>query len=357
MTYNICIIKNETDDDHLPWVTACKNNSEDIKYKIVDITRNDWLDRVQEENFDIYLVRPPDKISFFKQLYDERLYILHNILMKNIYPSFEETLVYENKKFLSYWLRANQIPHPFTGVFYYKNEVLSFIETCKLPIVAKTSIGAGGSGVRIIKDRKELSEYVQQAFSEKGITRRWGVNLRKGSYVKRLFNRMIDIPGFFSYLSNKRRSASIDPHRWFVIFQEYIPVVFEWRVVRIGDSFFAHKKLGEKDGLISGTSKVSWDGPDDKLLNFVKMVTDKREFLSQAVDIFVDLDGSYLVNELQCFFGSKAAHQMILNGKPGRYIHNNSAWIFEEGEFNLNNSYNLRLENALSIFNAGLPKK
>ena len=40
---------------------------------------------------------------------------------------------------------------------------------------------------------------------------------------------------------------------------------------------------------------------------------------------------------------------MIIDGKPGRYILKNSKWIFEEGNFNKNNSYNLRLENVINL--------
>ncbi|MCP4219534.1 MAG: hypothetical protein GY765_33170 [bacterium] len=345
----ICILKNESQDDHNYWLDACKDCKEEIDTKVIDITRQDWLEQINAGNFDLFLARSPDKVTFFKTLYDERLYILHHVLGKQIYPSFEETLVYENKKFLSYWLKANEVSHPETWVFYHKEEAQEFAANCVLPIVGKTSIGAAGSGVRIIKDRGDLLSYIDQAFSETGIARRWGVNVRKGDFKKRLLNRLKDIPGLFKYLRKKRRSANIDPHRWFVIFQKFIPVDFEWRAVRVGESFFAHKKLGEQGGLISGTSRVGWDGPDDKLLDFVKMVTDKRGFLSQAVDIFVSPEGEFLVNELQCFFGSKSKYQMMLDGKPGRYVRKDAEWVFEEGLFNTNNSYDLRLKHAMEL--------
>jgi len=119
--------------------------------------------------------------------------------------------------------------------------------------------------------------------------------------------------------------------------------------VRIDDSFFGHKKLHQYGEKFSGSSNVSWDPPPKKLLDFVKYITDKRKFLSQAVDIFEPEPGKFLVNEMQCFWGSKNPHQMIIRGKPGRYTLKNSKWIFEEGNFNKNNSYNLRLENVINL--------
>ena len=351
MSYLFAILKNETDDDHLCWIQSCKDSKYDIHYEVIDITKNDWLENVFAEDFDYFLTRPPGVISFFKQLYDERLYVIHKILGKRIYPTYEEILVYENKRFLSYWLKANQIPHPVTWIFYHKDEALQFISECSLPIVAKTSIGASGSGVKIFRNRDSLKKYVDSIFSEKGVTRKFGPNLRKGDIQKRFLMRIKNIPGAYRYFRNKFVSARIDPQKWFVILQEYIECDFEWRAVRIGDSYFAHKKLRHKGELFSGTSKVSWDTPPEKLLNFVKFVCDKRNFMSQAIDIFENGNGQYYVNELQSFFGSKHPHQMIMNGKPGRYIDKDSHWIFEEGNFNTNQSYDLRLEHALRILN------
>ncbi|MCP5104679.1 MAG: hypothetical protein GY950_14945 [bacterium] len=363
MNYNLAILKNETENGHLEWVAACENSPvtdgfyksvtdefhKGIRCRVIDITRNDWMEEIMKEDFDMFLTRPPDRSSLFKQLYDERLYIIHNVLKKRIYPSYEEILVYENKKFLSYWLKANRIPHPDTRVFYHKDEALEFIQDCSLPQVGKTAVGAAGSGVRIMKSREELKAYVDQAFSEKGLSRRWGPNTRKGNYGKRLLQRLKDIPGTVRYFRDKKNAAQMDPHRWFVILQAYIPADFEWRAVRIGDSFFAHKKLARMGNMFSGTSKVSWDAPPEKLLDFVKMVTDTRNFLSLAVDIFEDKEGNYYVNELQCFFGSQNPHQMIIDGKPGRYIHNDGRWEFQEGVFNSNNSYDLRLRHVLEL--------
>jgi glutathione synthase/RimK-type ligase-like ATP-grasp enzyme len=282
-------------------------------------------------------------------MYDERLYILSAVLKMNIYPSLEELLIYENKRFLAYWLKANSIPHPQTWVFYHKEEARDFAKECSLPIVAKMAIGAAGSGVAIIKDRKKLEKYVDDIFSGKGVARKWGPNLRKVELSRRVMDRMKDIPGAIAYFRNKYVSSRADTQKMFAILQEYIDCDFEWRAVRIGDSYFAHKKLRSFGEMFSGTSKVSWEGPSSDLLDFVKKVCDKRNFLCQAVDIFEDRRGRFLVNELQSFFGSQNPHQMIINGKPGRYIDRDSRWSFEEGDFNVNNSYDLRLDHVIRL--------
>ncbi|MCD4730424.1 MAG: hypothetical protein K8R74_07480 [Bacteroidales bacterium] len=352
-TYKFAILRNENPEEHLEWVKACELHP-DIGFNVIDLTRDNWLEEIQQGNYDCLLAKPSGLVSYYKTLYDERIYILNKVLNYKIYPSFDELFIYENKRLLSYYLKAKKIPHPQTWVFYNKPEAEQFIEQVDLPIVGKTLLVAGGSGVRILKNRTTAINYIHEAFSQKGITRNWSPNIRKGSYTKRLVNRLKDIPGTIRYFINKRKAATIDPQRWFVLFQEYIPVDFEWRCVKIGESCFAHKKLRSIGEMISGSSNVSWDGPPEKLLEFMKAVTENGNLLSQAIDIFEDKKGNYLVNELQCFWGSKNPHQMILDGKPGRYFHKDGNWIFEEGEFNMNNSYNLRLAHVIQLLDEGI---
>ena len=69
----------------------------------------------------------------FKSMYDERLSILVKDLKFKCFPSYDECLIYENKKYFSYWLKANKINHPQTDVFYFYNETNDFMnKKCKL---------------------------------------------------------------------------------------------------------------------------------------------------------------------------------------------------------------------------------
>ena len=244
--------------------------------------------------------------------------------------------------------RPTAFPTRNTWVFYHREEALGFAATCRFPVVAKSAIGASGSGVRIFRSKPELKRYINGAFSPTGIKRSYGPNLRKNNKVERFLNVLKDPGAYWKKIQSRRTAADIDPQRWFVILQEYIPVEYEWRAVKIGDSYFAHKKLPVK-GMCSGTTMVSWDGPGEDLLDFVEATCAKRGFYSQAVDIFEDHSGKFLVNEMQAFFGSQNPHQMIIDGKPGRYIRRDGKWCFEAGEFNTNNSYDLRLDNLLQL--------
>lgn len=337
------ILKNHDPESAIKWELACQRKG--IEYRTIDITKNSWLEDFQKEPFDLFLLRPPCDLDGFKRLYDERLYIICKELGFETYPSYKECMIYENKRLLSYFLKANHIPHPETDVFYNFEDALLFIKTSAYPVVAKTNIGAAGSGVKLILNKEQGIKYIKKAFKGTGIRRRLGPNTVTGTPSK-WFVKALKDPKYFkkkviSYIKRHR-----DTQYGFVIFQEYIPHDFEWRVVRIGDSFFAYKKFKVEDKS-SGAKCLGFENPPLEMLNFIRELSDQNDFKCAAFDLF-PVNNKYLVNEIQTIFGHIKDHILEVNGKPGRYLYKNNKWIFEEGDFNTNESYDLRLEHAIN---------
>jgi hypothetical protein len=225
--------------------------------------------------------------------------------------------------------------------FYYEKEALDFIRNAELPVVGKTNIGASGSGVSILNSRAEAEQYVRMTFSGAGLKRKVGPKWRKKGFAGRVLMKLIH-PREFRLKILSYRNARSEMQRDFVLLQEYIPHTFEWRCVRIGDSFFAHKKLVRNEkasgSLLRVMISLRW------IYRFVRQITDLRNFQTQAVDIFATDNGTYLVNEMQCIFGQSDPYQMLINGQPGRYIFDRGQWIFEAGDFNRYECFLLRLE-------------
>jgi hypothetical protein len=341
------ILTNEIAGSELKWKLACeKMNAEHI---VVDISKANWLELIENYKPTILLTRPAGLTTPFKILYDERLEILVNELNYFCFPALKEVLIYENKKYFSYWLKANKIPHPQTDVFYFEKEALDWLNSSnvKYPIVAKTNIGASGSGVVIIETKEELQNYIQSTFSGKGATKRVGPNLKKGRILQRGI-RLLSKPKALFKKIDVYKARALDVQKDFVLFQEHIPHTFEWRVVRMGDSFFAHKKL-MLGNMTSGSLLKDYGNPPLALLDFVKSITDKHKLFSQAVDVFESPKG-YLVNEMQCIFGQSDAYQMKVDDCVGRYTFQNGSWNFEAGDFNTNESYDLRLQAAIEYY-------
>lgn len=342
---NVVILKNEHFEDHLLWIKACEEFKDAIDYRLVDLTLNNWLEEIQKAPFEVLLAKPGAFTSSFKELYDERIHILSSSLGYEIFPSPMEVFIYENKRYLSFWLKANAIPHPQTFVSYYESESISFLASTAYPVVAKTNIGASGSGVTILKNKLEAEDYVRRVFSGKGAAKRTGPDLKKGKLVQRFLN-LMKSPSRIRKKWSQYQSLAKDKQTTFVILQEFIPHEFEWRVVRIGDSFFAHKKLLKNDKA-SGSLLKNYDAPPLALFDFAKSITDKHALYSQALDVF-ESDRGYLVNEMQCIFGQSDPYQMLVGDEPGRYVFTQDGWKFEPGDFNGNESYNLRIAHLLS---------
>ena len=181
------------------------------------------------------------------------------------------------------------------------------------------------------------------------ITSKTGPNLKKGNRTKRIIRKLLH-PKELRERLKVYNAISKDKQIGFVVLQEFIEHEYEWRVVRVGDSFFAHKKLKVGDKA-SGTLLKNYDNPPPQLLDFVKELTDRHGFRSVAVDIFMNTDNCYLVNEIQCIFGQSDAYQMKVDGVIGRYLYSNNNWAFEQGDFARNGCYDLRLDYVIRTHN------
>ncbi len=345
--YRLAILRNEMDNDHAHWLKACAQLADRVDCAVIDLLDDDWAIRVAEGRYDGLLTQPTGWSSRTKALYDQRAEMLQRQFALPMIPSWPEIAIYENKRALAAWLKTNGIPHPGTHVFDRSEDAGIFVERSTLPLVAKTSMGAGGSGVRILRSKEQARAYVQRTFHGPGAPRDSGPIWRKPGFFFRVLRKLADPVAVLGRI-REYRSIMRDPQNDHVLFQEFVPHTFEWRAVRIGDSFFAHKKLLIADKASGSLLKEYGDPPAD-LLDFVRKLTDDHGFRSVAIDVFEAPGGGYLVNEVQCVFGQSDPHQMIVDGVPGRYRWANGAWVFEPGEFNRFESYLLRLEHMLAI--------
>jgi len=345
----VAILRNENPDSGDKWLHACQKKN--IQAEVIELCSFDALDKIVAGQYDLLLLRPPGAHAVYKSIYDERLFHIVNTLKVPCFPSFFECFIYENKKSLAAFLELSGIKHPQTWVISNYKEAKAVIQSCSYPIVAKTSIGAASSGVSIIRDEASALRYIHQAFKGKGIRKRVGPNKQVGSPKTWLQKALADPAYFRRKLQLYARTYS-DTQKGFVIFQEYIWHEFEWRIVKIGGSFFAYKKykVGEK---ASGAKNLGYGNPPLELLTWVNELATEHSIITAAFDILVGRDGYYM-NEIQTIFGHVNDHILEVDGKPGRFLYKDGVWVFEEGMFNSNESYDLRLETALVLYEAGM---
>lgn len=287
-----------------------------VDYRLIDIFSNNWYENVKNSGCDLFLVHPTVDVRVRKQMFEDRLKVISDSLGKEFFPRLDTLWLYESKHRMKYWLEANGFDHPGTWIFFKLEQAMDFCNKTDLPIVYKTDMGAGASGVRIINDRKKLQKFVKNCF-RKGLVRH-----------------------------------DCDPRdaEWgCVLLQEYIPQAREWRMIRIGDSYFGYEKIKVGD-FHSGSHSWAYSRPDDKLLNLLKDVTDKGSYKSMDLDVFVSKDGRMLINEMQAVFGMGNPYEMcVVNEKPGRMLYNEDTkvWYFDEGLFCQNHMWNLRVQYLL----------
>jgi len=340
----VAILRDHNPESSKKWKIACEKKQ--VEYLVIDMLRSDWLSKIESFSPDFCVSRPPGDIQNNKKIFDEKLYFLEKHLTYTIYPGFLATYIYENKSALNWFLETNSIPHPKTFVSADKEEAFDYIKNTSLPVVAKTLIGAAGSGVKIFHSRNEANHYIQKAFN-KGIKRRFGPN-RKTGKPSGWLKKALKSPDYFFKKLKQYKERNQDVQKNIVLFQEYIPHNYEWRIVKIGESYFAYKKLkiGE---MTSGSKQFEYGPPPLELLDFTKNLCESHDFSFMTVDVFYSNNQIY-VNELQTIFGHKNPYICKVNDKPGRYLHQHGQWIFEEGNFNTNESYDLRLEAAIELY-------
>lgn len=325
----IGVLKAFGEDRYKFCVKACEELN--VDYQIIDLDSSNWISLVKESKCDGFVHMPSCSKQVYKTMYDERLYFINKILGYPIYPNYSETFIYENKKNMAYWLEANNFPHAKTFIFYNKSDALKFAKNYnKYPLYFKTSIGSAALGVKKIKSKRKAIALIQKTFSK-----------------LYFFGH-----GFTKWIKSKKYKISFpftsDRQIDFIIFQEAIDAVVEWRIIKIGNSYFGHQKLN-KNGSFSGSGLVGWADPPKKLFELTKEVCDKGHFDSMDLDIFEDKNGNYYINEMQTIFGSYNESQMYINNVPGRYQFIDGNWVFEEGKFNRNYSFNLRIESFIEM--------
>lgn len=303
---------------HFNYVAACQEIG--VPFRVLDLAASNWQQRIAGARCDLYLAWPDATLTHWAKMYKDRCRLLESQFGLPIYPGPLERWFYEDKIRLADWLQAAGLPHPRTWVFFDAVEATAFARDCPLPIVFKLPFGAGASGVRIVHSRRQLKAVIRQSFG-------------RGH-----------VPS-----GHERR----DRQRGSVLFQEYLPELREWRMVRIGDSYFGHPK-GRSGQFHSGSGKVEWDLPGRPLLDLLHQVTESSGMRSMSMDVFELPDGRLLINELQTVFGaSVAVHQLKKEGQPGRMRRGDDAlWTFEAGDFARNACANARVLDALDLLAA-----
>ncbi len=312
---------------HKLYMAAC--NELGVAYELIDIMAPNWLETVRASDCAGFLCRPDYKIQERKTMYDERLYIMTHFLGRRMYPSYDELFLYENKRMCAYWLEMQGFPRAETRIFYRKKDYFDYLQQAPFPLIFKSNIGAGAKGVMVVRSNAfaKLVGHLTFGFGNPHLTPGYPT-VFTGNYLK------------FPSISAMQRH--------FLYVQKFEKIKWEWKIVRIDDAYFGHRKLLRGD-FASGTHLKAWGQPPDELLFLVKDICDRGRFWSMGVDILETTDGRFLVNELHSLFGQPLPYLMLVDNKPGRLVLKEDHFVFEEGNFTAHESYLQRVQHFLKI--------
>jgi hypothetical protein len=280
-----------------------------------------------------FLVRAAGDNEVRKQMYNERLWFVQiNTPIPQCTQAYEGILLYENKRMQAYWMDVHHIQHPETHIFYRKEDAIDFLNSnTDWPLVSKPNLGGGGEGINMVKSRHRGVRLINKVFTRfkfynPGL-KRW----RKWRFLK------------LPVMDDKQHN--------YLIFQQFIPSKWEWRIIKVGDTYFGHQKLARR-GLHSGSGRVGHVDPPKALFELVRDISLKSGVRAINVDILEQTDGQYFVNEIQTFWGGRKHYQMKINERSCRYIDRGDHWELEYGEFHQNRGCNLRVADFVSILSA-----
>ncbi|MFC0604072.1 ATP-grasp domain-containing protein [Winogradskyella pulchriflava] len=301
---------------HSNFIKAC--NELKVSYQVIDFFSKDGLEDLKAAPIDVLIARPSVQYTPWKDMFDNRLKLLKDNGTVPVFPNFNALWIWESKLRTIDFLKLNNLPHPKSYIFYDMQEVFNFASSYTYPLVYKASSGSGASGVKILNSASQLKSITKKVFGK----------------------------GVRSYRKHK-----LDKEHGFIILQDYIRDVKEWRIIRIGDYYFGFEKL--KNGEFhSGSQNFGYGMPPIECLELVKNITETHLFKFVSIDIFISSENEYFINEIQPYFGQKDDRELlVVKGKPGRLSYNqtNNSWDFEEGMFCKNNLCNLRLQQILKI--------
>lgn len=313
-------------------IASCKELG--VDYRVVDIFSADWIENIKAASDCDGFFCPSNCISQeMKTIQDERYFFVSQVMHLPIYPDFTGLYIHESKRNMAAWLEINGFPHAVTKVFTDFDEASSYLRTCKYPVVVKSNVGSGASKVLIIKNMFKAKRIARRCFP------RFKLSFHRG-FAYGVQYKHVNIP-FLKDIHNRQKD--------YFLVQEFIKnVKHEWRILKIGDSYFGHQKL-LKGEFASGSGLVGWVAPPIELLKMVHKLCDKGGFLCMDTDIFETEEGKYYINELQASFGSIRDYQMSIDGHHGRYVYKNGEFVFEEGDFNVFGSTKLKIEHFIQL--------
>lgn len=268
-----------------------------FSYEIIDLDRNDWLQKIKPFNIIIWKSPWMGRLSFH---YKEKIFFIKNHLGKEIMPNFDTIWHFDSKIAQHFLFEHYNIKSPKTFVTFDEFEAIQYINKCSYPQILKLSAGSSSNNITLIKNQNQAKKEIKKHFLK---TYFW-----------------------------KKKYKHCD-HQMFgsIYLQEFIPNNdSDLRITVIGDRFaFGFWRDNRKnDFRASGSGKIDYKREVPKeMINQCIEISKKLNFDSMAYDIIFNNDDP-MITEI-----SYGYNQTAIYNAPGYYEKNNKELIFRDGHY------------------------
>jgi len=270
-----------------------------VQFNYLSPYGSNFLEEVKNYDIVIWRVSSVEKdLSIAKPL----IYMIDKIMNKTVLPNYDSLWSYEekiNQYYILKYLKLNPIE---TFISYDFCEVKDYLKQAKYPLISKLNTASASKGVRMIKNYKSGLRYFKEVF-------------RNGAKT--------DIIGMKQY-----NYAYLQP----MIKNEG----YDLRIIIVGDSYFGYYRYPKNnDFRASGSGLVrKFDIPKELLLVSKEVKENLPYSYMLAIDFLKSTeDGKFKIIETSIFIKIETSEQLVVNEVPGRYVYKNGDFVFEKGNF------------------------
>ena len=235
--------------------------------------------------------------------------VIERELQIPVFPDQHTCWHFEDKIAQAYLLKAAQIPHPKTWVWFDRKQAEDWASEADYPVVLKLATGAQSENVRLVHNALEARNWIDRLFSF------CVINLEDAELsTYRTLRRLATTVMKMRVLP---LSTEYEFNTGYVLFQEFLPNnLYNTQVTVVGNRAFAFRRFNRPgDFRASGSGKFDTDPEkiDEKFLRLAFLTAKKLKSQSCAID------GLYrgedpLIAELQYTFISS-----IVRACPGHW--------------------------------------
>ncbi len=281
------------------WIEYSRENQ--IPYKVVNAYDSDIIQQIKECSGFMWHWHhgDPKAILFARQL----IYSIEAMGIP-VFPNAKTCWHFDDKVGQKYLLEAVEAPLVPSHVFYDRKQAMDWVERTDLPKVFKLRVGAGSQNVRLVKNRTEAKELVDQAFSKgfpvqqvfSDVRNKVSLGIKKGT----LQQKILRSPKTIRNILQNRRSLSRE--KGYVYFQDFIPNNdHDIRIVVIGKKASGMKRMCRKNDFRasgSGEKNFSHEVIDPRCVKLSFEVSEQLGLQSVAFDYIFDVEQQPLIVEM-----------------------------------------------------------